>query len=171
MFPPLQLLATAEEETGRHAEEAALLHRAHEAQAVQAAAAEERAANLLRQRLDLQHRVEELEAAGAERAGVAAAQEAELVQLRGDLARARTEGLALAEDKARLEVRGRQSHGVCKLLGRVRIRHVRLVESGSEVWLCCPLYHCVKPAHIAVGSRLPPAPGGGQAGAARLPDS
>lgn len=108
MFPPLQLLATAEEETSRHAEEAALLHRAHEAQAAQAAAAEERAADLLRQRLDLQHRVEELEAAGAERAGVAAAQEAELVQLRGDLAWARAEGLALAEDKARLEVRGQQ---------------------------------------------------------------
>lgn len=106
----LQLLATAEEETARHAEEAALLHRAHEAQAVQATAAEERAAELLRQRLELQHRVEELEAAGAEQAGVVAAQGAELVQLRSDLARARAEGLALAEEKARLEVR--QAEGV-----------------------------------------------------------
>ena len=56
--------------------------------------------------MDLQHRVEELEAAAAERAGVLAAQDAELTQLRGDLAHARAEGLALAEDKARLEVRG-----------------------------------------------------------------
>ena len=55
--------------------------------------------------MDLQHRVEELEAADAEWAGVMAAQEAELAQLRGELARARAEGLALAEDKARLEVR------------------------------------------------------------------
>ncbi|PRW59673.1 early endosome antigen 1 isoform X2 [Chlorella sorokiniana] len=104
-----QLLAAAEEETARHAEEAALLHRAHEAQAAQAAAAEERAAEQLRQRLDLQHRVEELETAAAERAGVMAAQEAELAQLRGDLARAQTEGRALTEDKARLEVEAQRS--------------------------------------------------------------
>lgn len=46
--------------------------------------------------------------AAAERAGVVASQEGELAQLRSDLQRARTDGLALAEDRARLQV-GRQA--------------------------------------------------------------
>lgn len=101
----LQLLASAEDESTRHAEEAAALRRAVDSQSSLRIAAEARAAEEHRQRVDLQHRVEELQDAAEEHAATAAAQEAELVQLRGDLERTRAEGLALAEDKARLEVR------------------------------------------------------------------
>lgn len=114
--PLLQLLATAEDERARHAEEAALLSRAQEAQAALREAAEVRAAEELRLRLDVAHRNEELEEAAAEAAGVAAALGAQLAQLQGDLQRAQAEGLALAQDKARLEVRGGGSRGR-RLLG------------------------------------------------------
>lgn len=101
---PPQLLATAEEEVTRHSSEAALLRKAVDSQSSLRASAEGRAAEEHRRRLDLEHRVEELEAAAAEHAAVAGAQEAELVQTRAELQRSRAEALALAEDKARLEV-------------------------------------------------------------------
>lgn len=100
-------LATAEEEAGRHAEEIALLRHAQETQCAQRAEAEERAAEELRARLDLAHKVKELEGAAAEREGVLARHEQALAQLQGDLQWTRAEGVALAQDKARLEVRRR----------------------------------------------------------------
>ncbi|KAL4458548.1 hypothetical protein ABPG75_013413 [Micractinium tetrahymenae] len=103
-----QLLATAEEEVTKHSDEAALLRKAIDSQSSLRAAAEGRAAEEHRRRMDLEHRVEELEAAAAQQAAAAAAQEAELAQTRADLQRSRAEGLALAEDKARLEVEGQQ---------------------------------------------------------------
>ena len=103
---PLQLLAAAEEESSRHAEEAALMRRSVDTLAGLRAAAEARLAEEYRQRLDLEQARVELAAASREQAEVVASQDAELAQLRGELARARAEGLALAEDKARLEVSG-----------------------------------------------------------------
>ena len=156
-----QLLATAEEERERHAEEAALLRRANEAAGAQHAADSAKLAEELRLRLDLQvlhggwvaaqrcaglclrgcarsfdrrrsggrqpvrcsppacrlavrsnlptpplpqHDKEELQATGEERARALAGLEAELARARADLARARADGLALTEDRARLEV-------------------------------------------------------------------
>lgn len=54
----------------------------------------------------LQHEKEELEAAAGEQGALVATQRAELAALRSELQRARADGLALAEDKARLEVGG-----------------------------------------------------------------
>jgi len=101
----LQLLATAEEEAGRSAEEVAVLRRSVDSQSSLRAAAEARAAEEHRQRVDLEHRVGELEEAAAEQALVAGARDADLEQLRKDLDRANADRLALAEEKARLEVR------------------------------------------------------------------
>jgi hypothetical protein len=100
----LQLLASAEEEASRHAEEAALMRRSVDAKSALRAAAEARLAEESRQRLDLEQAREELAATSGEQAAVVASQDAELAQLRGELARARAEGLSLAEDKALLEV-------------------------------------------------------------------
>ena len=82
------------------------MRRSVDAQSALRAAAEARLAEESRQRLDLEQAREELAATSGEQAAVVASQDAELAQLRGELARARAAGLALAEDKARLEVGG-----------------------------------------------------------------
>ncbi len=101
---PLQLLATADDETSRHSEKAAILRQQLATQTTQRAAAEGRLAEEQRQRMGLEAEQEELVAASKEQAAVVAAQAAELVQLKAELQRSRAEGRALAEDKARLEV-------------------------------------------------------------------
>lgn len=100
-----QVLASAEEEAAKHGDEAAVLRRAVDSQSALRAAAENRGAEEHRQRVDLQHRVDELEATAAVAAAQAEAREGELAGLRRDLGHARSDGLALAEEKARLEVR------------------------------------------------------------------
>lgn len=82
----------------------AVLRRSVDSQSSLRAAAEARAAEEHRQRVDLAHRVGELEEAAAEQALIAGARDADLEQLRKELERSNADRLALAEEKARLEV-------------------------------------------------------------------
>ena len=102
----MQLLASAEEETSRHAEQAALLRRGMETQSGLRATAEARLAEEQRRRMELEAEQEELAATSQEQASVLATQAAELERLRAEVQRSRAEALALAEDKARLQVCG-----------------------------------------------------------------
>lgn len=186
-----QLLASAEEETSRAVEEAAMLRCANEAAAAQRASGEARLAEELRLRMDLQvrrkrgeagsgdwdagascppaacltlssrspsqHDKSELEAVAAEQSGVVVSQRGELAQLRGDLQRSRDEALALAEDRARLEVRW---HGEQRPAAETQLGG-SCGACGSE---CNPLLShltCCPPSRST---------GGEPARAARLPD-
>ena len=100
----VQLLASADDETSRHAEQAAMLRRALDSQSLLRATAEGRLADEQRRRMEVEAEQEELVATSQEQAAAVSAQAAELAQLRAELQRCRAEGRALAEDRARLEV-------------------------------------------------------------------